>query len=81
MAKARLTTRQAAERAGVSLVTLQRWIAAGRVQAPPVVLKGHLAVRLWSDSDVAALRAAATGLRYASGNGRRRRRKRGAKGK
>ncbi len=47
-----LTTRQAAKVAGISLVTLQRWIRSGKVKAPKLRLIGGGTFRLWSKADV-----------------------------
>jgi excisionase family DNA binding protein len=50
------TTGEAAEAVGITRVTLQAWIAKGKLKAPRTkLLKGH-AVRLWTKADVAALR-------------------------
>ncbi len=53
-----LTTRDAAKAGGISLVTLQRWIAAGKVRAPKLIVLGKTKVRLWSRADVARIRKA-----------------------
>jgi excisionase family DNA binding protein len=45
------TTRQVAERAGVSRQTLQTWIAENRVKAPRVIAAAG--VRIWSETDLA----------------------------
>ncbi len=50
------TTEQAAQRVGITRVTLQTWIAKRKIKAPDTQLRGGRAVRLWTDSDVAALR-------------------------
>ncbi len=53
-----LTTRDAAKAGGISLVTLQRWIAAGKVRAPKLKVLGKVKVRLWSKVDVERIRKA-----------------------
>ena len=53
-----LTTRDAAKVGGISLVTLQRWIAAGKVRAPKLKVLGKVKVRLWSKADVERIRKA-----------------------
>ena len=53
-----LTTRDAAKAGGISLVTLQRWIAAGKVRAPKLKVLGKVKVRLWSKADLARIRKA-----------------------
>jgi len=55
MIDGKLTTAEAAERAGIHQVTLQKWIAAGRAKAPPPTLIGAVGYRLWSAKDIAAL--------------------------
>jgi predicted site-specific integrase-resolvase len=48
------STRQAAKRLGVSLMTLQRYIADGNwIEAPGLQKVGGVRVRLWSDRDIA----------------------------
>jgi len=51
----KLTTAEAAKRAGIHQVTLQKWIAAGRLRAPKATLIGAVGYRLWSTEDVALL--------------------------
>jgi len=46
------STREAANQLGIHLATLQGYIAAGRIPAPPVTLVGGVRVRLWTDADV-----------------------------
>jgi predicted site-specific integrase-resolvase len=47
-----LSTRDAAKKLGVSIVTLQRHVAAGTVDAPPLQKVGGVKVRLWSGRDI-----------------------------
>jgi len=49
-------TRKAAKKMGVTLVTLQRHIAAKTVDAPELQIVKGVAVRLWSASDIAKAR-------------------------
>jgi excisionase family DNA binding protein len=51
----KFTTAEAAKRAGIHQVTLQKWIAAGRLTAPKATLIGAVGYRLWSAKDVALL--------------------------
>jgi len=51
MASRLYTTREVAERVGVSRQTLQAWIAEQRIKAPAVIRAAG--VRLWSASDLA----------------------------
>ena len=55
MINGKLTTAEAAKRAGIHQVTLQKWIAAGRLMAPDAILIGAVGDRLWSAKDVALL--------------------------
>jgi hypothetical protein len=48
------STRYAAKRLGISLMTLQRYIADGNwIKAPALQKIGGVRVRLWSDRDIA----------------------------
>jgi transposase len=46
--KKALSTREAAKKLKVSLLTLQRHVSAGTVDAPPLQKVGGVTVRLWS---------------------------------
>ena len=46
------STRQAAKKLGISLMTLQRYLAAKKFQAPKVQRVGGVRVRLWTDKDI-----------------------------
>jgi predicted DNA-binding transcriptional regulator AlpA len=47
------SSRQAAKKLGISLMTLQRYIANGNwIKAPKVRQLGQVKARLWSDSDI-----------------------------
>jgi hypothetical protein len=48
----KLSTREAAAKLGVTLVTLQRHIAAKTVDPPALQRVGGVTVRLWSDRDI-----------------------------
>jgi hypothetical protein len=50
------STREAAKKIGIHLVTLQEHIAAGKVPAPPVTRVGGVQVRLWTDRDIERVR-------------------------
>jgi excisionase family DNA binding protein len=50
------TTREAAKAVGITRVTLQAWIAKGKLKAPQMRIVDGRAVRLWTASDMAALR-------------------------
>jgi predicted site-specific integrase-resolvase len=47
------SSREAAQRLGISLMTLQRYIADGNwIKAPRVKVLGKVKARLWSDHDI-----------------------------
>jgi hypothetical protein len=50
--KERLSTREAAKKLGVALLTLQRHVMARTVDAPPLQKVGGVRVRLWSARDI-----------------------------
>jgi excisionase family DNA binding protein len=66
----KLTTTEAAEKAGIHLATLQRWIATGRIKAPKPTLVGAVGYRLWSGKDVAKLQKVKQEI-YRKGRGRK----------
>ena len=70
MITGKLTTAEAAKRAGIHQVTLQKWIAAGKVIAPKPILIGAVGYRLWSAKDVAALLKVKQAI-YRKGRGRK----------
>ena len=50
--KEKLSTRDAAKKMGVTLLTLQRHVTAKTVEAPPLQKVGGVTVRLWSPRDI-----------------------------
>lgn len=50
------STRQAAERLGLSLVTLQRYIANKKIPVPLVTSVGGGKLRIWTESDIEKVR-------------------------
>jgi predicted site-specific integrase-resolvase len=68
-----LATRKAAQVAGISLATLQRWIAARKVSAPRLRIHHGRAVRLWTARDVEQLRQYKA-AHYCKGRGRKKKR-------
>jgi excisionase family DNA binding protein len=50
------STREAAEKAGITRATLQEWIRKGKFAAPKLLRVGNIKVRLWTASDVARLK-------------------------
>jgi DNA-binding transcriptional MerR regulator len=57
MRRAVYTTKQAAEKAGITRVTLQAWIKAKKITPPKPTLEGAKAKRLWTESALSRLRA------------------------
>jgi excisionase family DNA binding protein len=64
------TTREAAKAVGITRVTLQRWITAGKIRAPRTRLVKGVAKRVWSEEDVSRLRKAKETI-YRKGRGRK----------
>jgi predicted site-specific integrase-resolvase len=63
-------TQQAASAVGISVMTLQRWLAAGKVEGPRLRIRHGRAVRLWGKADLARLRKVKR-LIYGKGKGPR----------
>jgi excisionase family DNA binding protein len=70
MIDGKLTTAEAAKRAGIHQVTPQKWIAAGKLKAAKPNLIGAVGYRLWSAKDVAALLKVKLAI-YRKGRGRK----------
>jgi len=64
------TTREAAKAVGITRVTLQRWIVAGKIRAPQTQLVEGVGMRLWSEKDISRLRKAKIET-YRKGRGRK----------
>jgi excisionase family DNA binding protein len=50
-------TAEAASKVGITRATLQDWIRKGKFKAPKLSQVGNISVRLWTDSDIARLKA------------------------
>ena len=50
------STRQAAEKLGLGIATLTRYIQAEKVPAPKITKIGKLRVRMWSENDIECVR-------------------------
>ena len=50
------STREAAQKLGISLVSLNRYIAARKIPMPPVTKVGGVRVRLWTEADIERVR-------------------------
>jgi predicted site-specific integrase-resolvase len=64
------STRYAAKAVGISLMTLQRWIADGDVRPPKLQIVNGRATRLWDVGDLEGLRQL-KGKIYCRGRGRK----------
>ena len=65
-----VTTRYAAKEVGISLMTLQRWIANGDIQAPRLQIMNGRATRIWEADDLERLRRLKEKI-YCRGRGRK----------
>jgi predicted transcriptional regulator len=54
--KGKYTTREAAKKLGRTVLTIQRHIAAGTIDAPQLLTVGTVQVRMWSDRDIERVR-------------------------
>lgn len=61
--KQRFSTREAAKKLGVALITLQRHVSAKTVDAPPLLKVGAVSIRLWIDSDIERARKVLAGIK------------------
>jgi excisionase family DNA binding protein len=70
MINGKFTTSEAARRVGISLATINRWIAAGKATAPGPTLIGAVGYRLWSADDIQRLKVLKKKI-YWKGGGRK----------
>jgi hypothetical protein len=61
--KERLSTREAAKKIGVTILTLQRHVTAKTVKAPPLQKIGGVSVRLWTARDIEKARKVLAGIK------------------
>ena len=61
--KEKLSTRDAAKKIGVHLLTLQRHVSAKTVDAPLLQKVGGVSVRLWSARDIEKARKVIAGIK------------------
>jgi len=61
--KEKLSTRDAAKKLGVVLLTLQRHVSAKTVDAPPLQKIGGVKVRLWTARDIEKARKVLAGVK------------------
>ena len=51
------STREAAKKLGLALITIQKYIAAGKIPVPPLAVSiGGGKVRIWTDEDIERVR-------------------------
>ena len=70
-----VSTREAARKLGISLISLQRYIADKKITPPKLRALGSVRVRLWTDRDIKRVRKELPGIK----NGRSKRRVRPVK--
>jgi hypothetical protein len=63
-------TQQTAKAAGISVMTLHRWVVSKRLKAPKLRLRNGRAVRLWSKADLDRLYKLKQTI-YCKGRGRK----------
>jgi DNA-binding transcriptional MerR regulator len=68
--KTPVSTRYAAEAVGISLMTLQRWIADEDIRPPRLEIVNGRATRLWDDEDLQRLQQLKDKI-YRRGRGRK----------
>ena len=51
------STRQAAKKLGISMASLSRYVAAGKVPAPKPTVIGRYEVRAWTEDEIERVRA------------------------
>jgi hypothetical protein len=61
--KERLSTRDAAKKLGVTILTLQRHVSAKTVDAPALQKVGGVSVRLWTNRDIEKARKVLAGIK------------------
>ena len=61
--KANYSTREAADKLGIALVTLQGHVARRTFPAPPLVKVGGVKVRLWTGRDIQRARKVLAGIK------------------
>lgn len=50
------STRQAAQKLGISFASINRYIAGKKIPLPPLTQLGSISARLWSDTDIEKVR-------------------------
>jgi len=65
-----MSTVQAAELAGISRITLERWLADGKIPRPRIVRIGKRGFRNWTQKDIGRIKAFKRKF-YRKGRGRK----------
>jgi transposase len=50
------STREAAKKLGLSLITLKRYIAAKKIPSPSIIQAGGMRIRPWTEEDIEQVR-------------------------
>jgi transposase len=58
-----VSTREASRKLGISLISVQRYIAAKRITAPKLQKIGGVRLRLWTDRDIKRVRRQLPGIK------------------
>ena len=58
-----VSTREAAGKLGISLISLQRYIAAKKITPPKLRALGSVRVRLWTERDIKRVRKELSGIK------------------
>jgi excisionase family DNA binding protein len=53
----KFSTRQAAQKLGIGMTTLTRYIEDGKIPAPEATIIGRYEIRAWSEEDIERVRA------------------------
>jgi hypothetical protein len=61
--KGQFSTREAASKLGVTLVTLQNHVSKKTIDAPPLQKVGGVTVRLWTNRDIEKARKVLAGIK------------------
>jgi excisionase family DNA binding protein len=71
---AKFSTRQAAQKLGVGMTTLTRYIEDGKIPAPKATVIGRYEIRAWSEEDIERVRALLPKIANGIGNNARNKR-------
>ena len=74
--RSKISTKMAAKAAGVSPVTLLRWMRYSKIRAPKPILVGAVGMRLWGERDIERIRAHKA-KHFCKGRGRKKQARKG----